>query len=74
MLWKLSFIAELHDTIMLKELRYFKSTVLPLFLELVEHVVHLSLCDNIFLLLIYFMCGKAKLSDLMFPLTELSTF
>lgn len=42
--------------------------------ELVEHVVHLSLCDNIFLLLIYFMCGKAKLSDLMFPLTELSTF
>lgn len=74
MLWKLSFIAELNDIIMLKEMRYSESTVLPLFLELAEHVAHLSLCDKIFLLLIYFMCGKAKLSDLMFPLSEHAAF
>lgn len=47
--------AEFNDIIMLKEMRYSESTVLPLFLELTEHVVHLSLCGNIFLLLIYFM-------------------
>lgn len=70
MLWKLSFIAEFNGIRMLKEMRYSESTMLPLFLELAEHVVHLSLCDSIFLLLIYFMCGKTKLSDLMFPLTE----
>lgn len=42
--------------------------------ELAEHMVHLPLCDNIFLFLIYFKCGKAELSDLMFPLTEHSAF
>lgn len=75
MQWKLSFKAEFNYIIMLKEVRYSESTVLPLFLELAEHIVHLLLCDdNIFLLLIYFMCGKAKLSDLLFLLTEHSAF